>query len=187
MASPVSSRYAARLGVAGITVALGLTACSAPPIAAPSLGPAAFSAAPASAPAVTPVPSVDPEVLRKTAAAAYKAAADKANAARLAIDKKYPMDMTLKQARSYFAALAKVEGSFVVALKKIIVPPDTASDLKTLIVRVNAVQSLYVEMSRARSIADVNGATADLTRVNRQASAAANQLRSDLSLPPVGS
>jgi hypothetical protein len=152
----------------------------------PSVSLASDSATISSLPASpSPSPSPDPEAVRKAAGTAYLAAAKIANDARKKVDANYPTNLTLKQARSYYAALAKIEGAFLIAIRKIEVPADTAADMHTLIVREAASQALLLELAKASSIGDLNAAAADLRRAGRNATAAANLVRSDLGLPPV--
>lgn len=177
-----AARIAAIVCAMLLVVACGQTPGVAPSAIGSSQTPAASTSA-----APTPSPSPDPEVLRKAAADAYLAAAKVANAAFATLGKKYPQDLSLKQVRAFYAASVKIETKFITALKKLVVPPDTVTDLKTLIVRHTALQALYIELSKSPSIGDANSARTDIARAERQASAAANQLRLDLGLPPVGS
>jgi hypothetical protein len=57
--------------------------------------------------------------------------------------------------------------------------------MHTLVVRETGAQALYLELARAKSISDVIAADNDLSRAARNLTAAANQIRSDLGLPPV--
>lgn len=167
--------------VAVLTVACGSTAT--PTLPGPSSSPPTVGIVGSPAPVASA--SLDPEALRKTAGAAYLAAVKASKIEQRAADKKCPSKMTLKQAHACFAAQAKVDGDFVAAIKKLVVPPDTAGDLHTLIVRETALQASDLVMAHAGSIKELNDRTADNRRAGDAATAAANQLRSDLNLPPV--
>ena len=79
-----------------------------------------------------PSPSLNVEALRSAAAKAYLAAAKAYDAAGSKLDKQFGASMSLSQARRYFAADAKLVGTFTAAVKGLAVPPDTAADLHTL-------------------------------------------------------
>jgi len=154
----------------------------------------ASSPAPASEPAVTqaPVPSPtadptpDPEALRTTAAAQYLAAATKANKANKALNRKFPKTFkSLKQARRYWRASAKIEGTFIAKIRIIQVPPDTAADMRKLIARVAASQAIELEAAHAKSWLSLSRTDAAMDKIFRRHTAAANLVRSDLGLPPV--
>lgn len=134
-----------------------------------------------------PSPSGNADTMRKAAAAAYVYAAKVTNAARAKLNKQYPDSFTLKQVHTYNAAASKIESAFIAALKRIVLPPDATADMHTFLVRETALQAIEIEQSTTRTIADANDAGPSVVRAFRDALAAANQLRSDLNLPPVGS
>jgi hypothetical protein len=138
-------------------------------------------------PADTSVPTAtpDPAATRNVAAAAYAAAADKYRKDIAALNKKYPSGSTLKRVRAYYAAGSKIEGAFLAAIRKIVVPPDTTSSMRDLVVKTTALQALDVEGSKVKTWADFNDVRAAAKKADRAASAAANLVRSDLGLPPV--
>jgi hypothetical protein len=154
-------------------------ASPAPPTGGGSLPPGSSVSAP------TASTSPDPETLRKAAGVAYLAAANASQKAQKALSRKYPARMTLAQTRALLAAQAKIDGTFVAALKKLQVPPDTAGDLHTAIVRWNALQAIEILQSRLRSFAELNDQYHAFTNARDAASAASNQLRSDLNLSPI--
>jgi hypothetical protein len=133
----------------------------------------------------TAAPTPDPEVVRKAAAAAYLSAAEKGNKARKALNKKYKTFKTLKQARAYYKASAKIEGSFIAAVKALKVPADTAGDLHTMVAKWAAVQALEVEASGVKSWSHQESVDAAIVKAERIASGASNLIRADLGLPPV--
>jgi hypothetical protein len=162
-----------------------VVACAGQTSPAPaSPGPSTTSIVGIASAGASPSSTPDQEAIRKTAASAYAAAAKATNAAETKLDKKYPSSMSLRQAHAYYAALAKIDGTFIVAIRKIAVPVDTAADMHTLIVRETAAQAIFLEASKARA-SDLTAMANDLTKAARNASAAANQIRSDLGLPPV--
>jgi hypothetical protein len=172
------------------TVLVGACAAAAAPSVAallPQASPSAEGLPTSPLASVLPSPSAspDPEQVRKAAGTQYLAAAKVSNTASKKLDAKYGQTFTLKQARAYFTAAAKIEGTFLAAIRAIVVPADTATDMHTLIVRTTASQALYVELSKARTLRDVITADYDLRRVARNSSAAANLIRSDLGLAPV--
>jgi hypothetical protein len=160
-----------------------ITAFAAVHSPAPSAVPVVAAATPTSSPSPSPTP--DPEAIRKTAATAYLAVAKAANKAGDALDKKYKTFGTVKRARAYFKAAAKIEGDFIAGVKNLVVPADTSGDLHALVVKDTALQSLYIEGSAAKSWASVYSVSTAAQKASRAASAAANLIRSDLGLPPV--
>lgn len=140
---------------------------------------------PTATPEPTPSPTADPEAIRAEAAKAYLAAAAVTNKASKKLDAKYKTFKSLKQARDYYRAAAKIDGTFIAALKKMTVPDDTKADLHSLIAKTAAAQALEIEGSAVKSWAAQGSVAASLTRAARAASAAANLIRSDLGLPPI--
>lgn len=169
--TPSLAPTAAALSVANLTTA------------APTASPTPTAAAPTAAP--TPSPTPNPEAVRKTAAAAYLVVAETSNKAFAALGKKYKTFGTLARARAYFKAASKIDGAFTAALRKIVVPADTAGDLHSLIVKTTADQALDIEGSGVKSWAAVDSVNAALLKSDRNSTAAANLIRSDLGLPPV--
>jgi hypothetical protein len=146
----------------------------------------ATSIAPGTSPLTSPDPlsSLDPEAVRKDAAAAYLVAANRSNADQKALNKKFPANMSLKQAHAYYKAWALISGRFIAAIKKIVVPADTAADMHALIARVASTQASQIEMSTVKS-ADYETAGKVLAARGRAWTAAANLIRVDLGLPAV--
>jgi len=192
-----------RITLVAALLAVSAWACGTPTtsptqVAAPSPAmvaspPSSPSPSPSSSPspiptptaAPTPSPTPDPEAVRKAAGAAYLAAAESANKAGAALNKKYKTYGTLARARAFHKAAAKIESDFIAKLKKITVPADTASDLHSLIAKDAATQALDIEGSGVTSWADVVSVDAALLKAARASTAAANLVRSDLGLPPV--
>ena len=177
-----------------LAIALLVSACggtverSAPaPAATPSAAAAVnlATAGPTPTEVPTPSPTPDPEAVRKTAAAAYLAAAESANKAYKALLSKYKTFDTLTRARAYYKAVAKIDGEFIAKVKKILVPADTAADLHALIAKDAASQALEIEGSGAQSWTEVDSVIAALEKADRASTAAANLIRSDLGLPPI--
>jgi hypothetical protein len=142
-----------------------------------------ISSAPPAAP--TPMPTPNPEALRVAAAAAYKTAAATVNAGFKALHNKYPKFTSLTVARAYWKGAVKLEGAFIAAVKKIAWPPDTAGDAHTLLVRETSTQEIEIEGTVVKSWAQQTNVQSAWNKATRLASAAANQVRSDLGLPPV--
>lgn len=173
-----------------VAIALVVVGCGATVTASGSVGPAGSPASSSNATLPSSLPSSatpDPEAVRKAAAAAYAAAAAKYNKDLNALAKKCKTFESLKMARNCYASAAKINGAYVTALKGIQVPADTASDLHALVAKVTAVQAVLIEGSKARSWAAFDSAGTPYVKADRAASAAANLVRSDLGLPPVGS
>jgi hypothetical protein len=105
--------------------------------------------------------------------------------ARKALDKKYPTFKTLAKARANFKTSAAIEGNFILAIKRIVVPADTAADLHSLIAKEAAGQALDLEAAAARSWLALSRLNSALSRAARSLTSAANLIRSDLNLPPV--
>lgn len=170
--------------LAVLVMACGSAATSTAPL--PPASQAATAATVQPAVSATPQPTPGQETIRRIAAAAYLTAAEKANKDANALDKKTPRVLkTLRQARAYYKAAARIEGAFVAAIKAITVPADTAGDLHSLIAKRTAVQALAIEGSGVKSWSAQASVDAALTKALRTAAGASNLLRSDLGLPPV--
>jgi hypothetical protein len=117
-----------------------------------------------------PSPTPDPEVVRKTAGTAYLAAAGTYNKATNALEKKYPTFTSLARARAFYRGLATIQGAFIVAIKKIVVPADTAGDLHSLVARSAADQALAIEGSAGSSWSRVDSVISSLERSTRTSS-----------------
>lgn len=175
-----------------LAIALLVSACggtvepSTPPATAtPSAAAAVNLVTPAPTAAPTPSSTPDPEAVRKAAGAAYLVAAESSNKAFAALDKKYQTFDTLKRARAYYKAAAKIDGGFILKLKMITVPADTAADVHSLIAKTAATQALEIEGSGVKSWTDLASVIAAVKKADRATTAAANLVRSDLGLPPV--
>jgi hypothetical protein len=132
-----------------------------------------------------PSASPDPEAIRKAAASAYLAAAETANSAYKALDKKYPHLTTLARVHAYNKASAKIEGTFILAIKRLVVPADTVGDLHSLVAKATSVQALDLEAAVTRTYADALRLEPSQIAAGRAYTASANLVRSDLNLPPV--
>jgi hypothetical protein len=134
----------------------------------------------------SPAPSLTQDQIRAAASKAYVAAAQKANKDGNALAKKYPSFKTLAVARAYYKAAAAQTATFLKSIRKIIWPADTAADGHSLIAKSSAVQALELAASHATSWARLDEVSGDLRAAYRQATAAANLIRGDLGLKPVG-
>jgi hypothetical protein len=152
---------------------------------APTVGSPASSVQPL--PSTTPAPtaSPDPEAVRVAAAKAYLAAAETSNRANKALNKKYPKLSTLARVHAYYKASAKIDATFIGAIKRIVVPADTAGDLHSLVARMATVQADDLEAAAARTWLQVLSVDRALAGAVRASNAAANLVRADLNLPPI--
>jgi hypothetical protein len=130
-----------------------------------------------------PVASDDPEVLRKAAGAAYLKAAKTAVTAKRALDKKYPTNPSLEQAKTYYRELEKVDTRLLSSWEAIGPPPDTEHDFQTLTVSQFRLVLEDRHTSGAQSMASLKVHEKDLTPAQDAVAAAENQVRSDLHLP----
>ena len=111
------------VGLVGIVAAIGVAGCGASPSAA-TINP---TAVPTATPTATPTPTPN---LTVTAAAAYLAAATKANAADAAIYKKYPKTFTsIAQAKRYWTAAEAVDRTFLTTIFAIAYPSFMKADV----------------------------------------------------------
>ena len=142
----------ATAGTAAVTEAAQLAAGSGAPAqpsgtSAPAVPPAAPTLEPTATPAPTPSPTADPEAVRALAAEQYLAAATKANKATKALNKRYPKTFpTLKMAKRYWRAYAKIDRVFLDDIKGIVVPEDTEADMRDLLRKVSACYTIELEM-----------------------------------------
>ncbi len=178
---------------AGSIVAVLLAACgsattTAPPSAAGAVT-SATPAPPATAPSPTPSPTSDPEAVRKTAAAAYLAAAETANTGFKALDQQYKPFKTVAEVAAYGAAAAKIEQAFVSALNQIAMPPDASGDVWSLVISANEAKGtdeVWSEYLPTDPPLDAYWLTRlDLTNWGEGPQAASNRVRADIGLPPV--
>jgi hypothetical protein len=171
-----------------VVLALLLSACagtvqpgaSSSPLPA-TLGNDGSIASPTALPTATP----DPEAVRKAAGIIYATAAAKYGKDIRALNSKYKTFTSLKNARAFYAAATKIEGTFLTTVKKLVVPADTAADLHSLVAKSAALQALEVEGSTVKTWAAVDSVQRASQSADRAASAAANLVRADLGLPPV--
>jgi hypothetical protein len=153
---------------------------------APAVPTAAGTLEPTATPAPTPSPTADPEAVRALAAKQYRAAATKSNRASKALNKRYPKTFpTLKMAKRYWRAYAKIDRVFLDEIKGIVVPEDTKADMRDLLRKVSACYTIELEMAAARSNAELLSARRAADPIFRRQTAAANLVRADLGLPPV--
>ena len=182
-----------------LATAIMVAACGGATASQPSGSSAAFAAAITSAPTTSPVAAAptptyspspsqtpNPEAVRKTAADAYLAAAETANKAFKALNKKYKTIATLKVARAYQKAAAKIDGASrkdeADHLPQF--PDDTKGDVHSMLAKWLEVQSLEIEASGVKSWGALLSVEKALLSAGRKSTAASNLVRSDLGLRP---
>lgn len=175
--------------VAVLLAACGSFTATAPPSAAGAVT-SATPAPPATAPpSPTPSPTSDPEAVRKTAAAAYLAAAETANTDFKALDQQYKPFKTVAEVAAYGAAAAKIEQAFVSAVNKIAMPPDASGDVWSLVIwayEAKGTDEVWSEYLPTDPPLDAYWLTRlDLREWGDGPRAASNRVRADIGLPPV--
>ena len=116
----------------------------------------------------------------------YLACADPANKADDVLVAQWNKPATLKSLKalnSVTKQLAASEGTFMKCVRAIPWTQDFAADVHDLLKADSAVQVLYLELSTAKTFSEFNRINAQLN-AETASTAAANQLRGDLGLPP---
>ena len=144
------------------------------------------SPSPTVAPAATPAPAPTQDELRVTAGKAYLAAVKPANKAADRLWKQYKNKNSLSANRKYCAKIAVVDRTELLRLNAIDYPKDTVADVKNLIRHLAAEEAEFRSCAKARSLLNWYREWNLADKANTKGHEAANLVRLDLGLPPVG-
>jgi hypothetical protein len=137
------------------------------------------TAPPTIAPAPTPLPLGEQAKLYKLCVTPY-------NKDSTALNKQLESARTLSALKKAMKGYVASEITFASCLRAVPWSPDVAADARSLIKAVSTVQVTEQAMSTARSYAEFNEYYKPWHKQALAASSAANVLRGDIGLPPVG-
>jgi hypothetical protein len=184
--------------LAAVCLAFAVAACgaAAPNQSSPAPLSAAAAAAPSTAqapaasqsPSATPAPSISltQDEIRLVAGKAYLAAVKPQKAGYAKLFKAYQKSTSLAAARKYCAGLAAIDRKVLLALKAIEYPTDTAADGKVHIRYVASQDANERICAKAKTWSEWSRFDKLATKANERAVEAANLVRLDLGLPPIG-